>query len=537
VNNLRKEWIAVAAVAAFGAAVRLWGLEWLPPALWSDEGLNGCDALRLGGEGGWPLVFAAVFPREPLLVYAIAPFVKLLGPETFAVRLAPALIGSLAPLFMYFWLRQAANRRAALLAALFLAGMRWHVHFSRIAFRTIWTPTLALAALGLMWTAFRTGRKRWAAASGGVTGLGVYAYLSWYFFLPVAALAFVLGLRRETEKGRRGGLVGAFCLAAVVVAVPLAIHYLRAPEDAVGRTRELSLFAEGVGPGFKAIGKNAGEAALMLFWRGDHVVKHNIPWRPALEPLGVGLFLLGLAWACLNWRKSTLAAILPVWIVAGTLPTVFSRTDSPNFLRTLIVTPAVAACAGLGAAWVSEWYERRGARRVLSWGLSTVWVGASVAAMLGLYFGTWGGRADLWGAFSGQPDQIARYVREAAGEGLVFVPPAICPEGYAESPTFHFLVAKTQRARQFSYSEAFGPGSAPEADHLIVESPMIDPRVFSALALRCPGRELDREFAMPSPTPGEGPMVWARAWRLRPGERLSAEAAMELEKEINGGKD
>ncbi|OPZ22730.1 MAG: hypothetical protein BWZ10_00292 [candidate division BRC1 bacterium ADurb.BinA364] len=523
-SNRVRETLALLAIALAGAAVRLTGLESLPPALWFDEGLNGCDALALARGGPWPMVFPAVFPREPLLVYPMAAFVWLIGPETLAVRLPAALIGSAAPALLYLWLRQGAAPRAAFLSAAFLAFMRWHLHFSRFGLRTIWTPTLALAFLGLVWLAARTGKRRHAAAAGAVLGLGFYAYLSWYFFLPVAGLAVWLLMLRGKAQRSAWWLAGALGAAALLAAAPLFVHYYNSPRDIGGRVGELSLFKDGIGPGLRAIGKNALEASMMLVWRGDHVSKHNIPWRPALDPAGAALLLFGLAWALRRCRRDPLAAVLLAWLVCGTLPTVFSYTDSPNFLRTLIVSPAAAALAGLGADAMGGWLEKRKqpALHRAARGLPALAVAASAAASLWLYFGVWPRTPNLWGDFSGQADQVARYVRQAGPRETVFVPSAMFTERYYDSPTFHFLAGDSPRLRRFSYREALGPGPNPAADHLIVESPVFDPRAAGIIEKMAPGARVDAFFEIVGAAEqnGEKP-AWARVWRLAPNDRLT----------------
>ena len=530
----KKDWLALALIAAFGAIIRFAGLDSLPPALWFDEGLNGFDALNVGGENGWPLIFTGVFPREPLLVYLISPFVTIFGSEIYAVRLAPALIGALAPPLLYLWLRQATTRQVALLAAIFLAGMRWHVHFSRIAFRTIWTPTLALAFLGLFWLALRTGRKRWAAASGVAFALGFYAYLSWYFFVPAAALVVALALfgkkarqecRAYKTKGRRAGLAIAFCATVLLTVAPIWCHYLTTPSDITGRTSEISLFKDGMGPAMAAIGKNASEASVMIFWKGDHVSKHNIPWKPALEPLGAALFLIGCFWAVRRIHKSSLAAFLLAWIVFGTLPTVFSYTDSPNFLRTLIITPAIAALAGLGAGQISERLSRwKNCPRPIRI-IPTAWVCASVVSMLLMYFAVWPQSPRLWQDFSGEITDLAQFSQHAGEDCDVYVPGEIM--GHY---SFQYLTFGGKTIHAFSISEAVGPGANADADHIIVESPYINPIAAQALALGIPRARLEKGFAVPGS--GEPGGFWARAWRLPPSMRMSAQDASQLEQEL-----
>lgn len=507
----RFDWLVALGIAVFAALLRLPGLESLPPALWFDEGLNGVDALAIARGGPWHIVFPDVFPREPLLIYPMALLVRMFGPETFSLRLASALVGTAAPPLLFLWLRRASSFKVALFAAIFLATFRWHLHFSRIALRTIWTPTLGVAYFVALWTALG-GRqnKVWAFIAGMALGLGVYAYLSWYFFIPGALLVAVVALRRANEKTwLRSGVV--LLAGFVVVASPMWLHYLASPADATGRVGALSLFDEGTGPAFKALGRNGRDAALMLVWKGDHVPKHNIPWRPALEPIGAILFLVGLGAVLTSLRRSTLSLALLAWLILGTLPTVFSRTDSANFLRTLIVTPAVAAIVGIGGGAVSAWISRRARIRKLADLIPAIMVGASAAMMLGLYFVVWSGLPGLKANFSGEADDIARFVRTVDDGTPVYVPSALARDSY----TFRFLTAEKRNVCPYSGGLAEG-GSLPLPPFVVIESPYIDPQVENDLQRMQARLELKKAFEVED---SEGrTFVWARAL-FAPGTR------------------
>jgi hypothetical protein len=382
----------------------------------------------------------------------------------------------------------------------------------------------------------RTGRKRWAAASGVAFGLGFYAYLSWYFFVPAAALVVTLALyrgiarqecRARDNRGRRSGLALAFCAAALLTVAPIWSHYLLAPDDITGRTSELSLFKDGIGPALAAIGKNAREASVMIFWKGDHVTKHNIPWKPTLEPLGAALFLIGCFWAVRRIHKSPLAAFLLAWVVFGTLPTVFSYTDSPNFLRTLIITPAVAALAGLGANQIAEWFSRwKNCPRPMRI-IPGACVAASVATMLWMYFAVWAQTPNLWHDFSGEVTDLARFSRDMPENCAVFVPGEIM--GHY---SFQYLTFACENIEPFSISESLGPGANANTDHLIVESPFIESTAAAAraIALGIPGAKPEKEFHVR--TSDLTLTFWARAWRLPPSMRMTAQEASQLEQEL-----
>ncbi|MCX7011186.1 MAG: hypothetical protein NTW86_01230, partial [Candidatus Sumerlaeota bacterium] len=243
--------------------------------------------------------------------------------------------------------------------------------------------------------------------------------------------------------------------------------------------------------------------------------------QPALEPIGAALFLLGLLRALWTMRRgSALAAVLLLWLVCGTAPTVFSKTDSPNFLRTLILTPCVAALAG----WGADGMARSVGRRFGHWignALAGILVASSVTVMMALYFLVWARMPELWRDFSGQADQIARYALRAGEGERVFVPAAIAKESY----TYRFLASDARRASVFSPEAAFGRDPEPGVDHLIVESDSIDARTRLAIARYFPKVELAAEFPMEGfGEEGRG-WIWARAWRVRAAELLGPEAA------------
>ncbi len=532
----RRDWLIVAALLLAAGALRVFGLEHLPPGLWFDEGLNGCDALDIAHGGPWKMVFPAVFPREPLLIYPIALFVKIFGPHIWTVRLPAALVGTLAPALLYLWIRRAAGFYAALCAAIFLVTFRWHLHFSRIGLRTIYTPTLACAYFACLWMALDTRHRRYAVLAGVMLGLGIYAYLSWYFFIPVALVTAAVGFLRINDTASTNpktlvgqgppynsqvGLHGKRALiwvvaAAVMVATPMMIHYWRIPTDATGRTKELSLFGNGVAVAMPELLKNARDASLMLFWRGDHVGKHNIPWKPALEPVGALLFFLGLAHIIRTLRRSTLSLSLLLYLVCCTMPTVFSKTDSANFLRTLILTPAVASVVGLGADALRRYGARHPRTARLSAAIPLLVLAFSAISMLSLYFRTWANIPGLkYTQFNGEQTDIARFALQEAHEAKVFVPAVIAKESYP----FRFLTSGVANICSYDSSLAF-LNALPQGPVVVIESPTIyarpaesDPFVYQRILRQFPRPQIVYQFQTTNEEGEED--TWAQAWLLK----------------------
>lgn len=336
----------------FGLAllIRVAGLDVFPPGLWMDEGLKGVDAWRTWhatryGPATGPLwVYPDIFPREPLFVWLLSVAVTLGGPRVIVLRFTSVLIGSLACVAFFGLVRSLERERGerfALVAAFVLCTLHWHAHFSRLVFRTNLVPLVACA---LVWAlsaarhrtdAGRAGLFPWVAA-GLLLGLGFYTYLSWYFFLPVAAVWFWAlaggGSRKSGMGVSRGGMgvppmnavandsqsqeepltggtpvplqteppqtepspfapprrginfwtaLAGVAIGTVLIVSPLAVHYLASPGDLVGRPQAVSPLQKGWKAGLELMGRNALDVALMFSFRGDHVGKHNIPVETA----------------------------------------------------------------------------------------------------------------------------------------------------------------------------------------------------------------------------------------------------------------
>src|SRR5262249_31425165 len=125
-------WIGIALVVALAAFYRFYQLWLLPPGLYTDEAIIGQQALALAHHGQLPSL-AAMNGYAPLWVWLQATSVALLGPTTLALRLWPALLGVVATITCFLWLRAWFSYRIAWLAALIVAVTPWAVTLGRNA--------------------------------------------------------------------------------------------------------------------------------------------------------------------------------------------------------------------------------------------------------------------------------------------------------------------------------------------------------------------------------------------------------------------
>ncbi len=501
------EWVAVALATVVGMALRFWNLHDLPPGLWYDEAIIGLGTLEILHKPGWPVFFMIEgHPEEPLFYYLNALGVGLFGASGFVLRATSAVIGSLTIPLVWWMARRLSGPRVALLAVIFFATMRWHVHFSRLSFRTLLSPMFAVLIIGLLHRALQSARPRDAVACGFAMGLSLYTYLSMRLFVPIAGVAWVLGWwwgRREPEiwPGAREWklpvIVGG---TAMLVFLPLGVDYVRHPEHFKGRQDEVTLVGED-GVQWGLLARQTRDVALMGIVRGDHVPKHNLPGRPQFGQIsgwtydgpdaaarwwdlhrqgaelpdvhGTGkpvfdwligvLFYGGLALVIVRaFRRDWTAAALVVWIGVGSMASVLSY-GAPNMLRLLYLTPAVAMVLALALDSLAQAISVRINRRVAM----TFCVGALVWFAVGetkRYFVDWPTHPAVWGDLNSDQAQLARELRTLPDRPKVVV----VPEYLMGHPTFRFETS--------SISDALVPDAEFDAKNIEGEFWVVVPR-------------------------------------------------------------
>ncbi|MBI3177422.1 MAG: hypothetical protein HYZ35_05475, partial [Chloroflexi bacterium] len=284
-------------------------------------------------------------------------------PDYFGSRALSALLGT-ATVPLTFWAVRTLyrdHRRAdliALLSALWLSVLLWHVHWSRLGLETIAVPLFAIALLGLLAWAWQR-ESPWAFALAGMA-LGASQYANpGARVLPLEALTTFL-LLAGGFRPRRLFVHGlALLLGAILVYAPLGWFFWQNPEWFISRMAFASSNVRA--GGLPVYFDNAIKTlASFNFW-GDVMPRHNLSGRPAFDVAaslwmftGVGVMLFERGF----WRRH-LALLLALAI--NVLPVILSD-GAPGFGRTLGAVPMLVVLPAIGAAAAFDW--ARGKRRL-----------------------------------------------------------------------------------------------------------------------------------------------------------------------------
>ena len=221
-----------------------------------DEKRYEVSALEMFRSGDWIVTTYRGVPdyenlKPPLAVWLMSGSCSTFGVGPFALRFPSACAAALCVVLTMACVRQAADRRTALLAGLLLATCFpfFLKHSGRSANAdAVLTLFLALASFGVL----RLESSRWAGIVVGA-GLGAGFLAKSFAILPTVAMAAIyLARRRDLLRRRAPGLLAGFLLFAFLVGGWAWVRY-----RAEGNARFLgAMFAQDVvGKGTSSLGQ------------------------------------------------------------------------------------------------------------------------------------------------------------------------------------------------------------------------------------------------------------------------------------------
>ena len=380
------------AILLGAAMVRLWQLEQMPVGFHIDEAFHLLNAQKIAAGQAFPVYLTGNYGNEPLFAYTAALMLKLVGPVSWAGRLASAWAGVLGVAFTIRAGREMFPGTTIGLAAGFvLATLYPHLHFSRYGSQPILAPLAAAGTLAAVWCGVRLRSSRAYALAGLCLGLGLIAYLAFRLFpltLLVAGPALLIARKGERRSIFTGGLLAVG--VALVVYAPLGLFFSQHPGWFFNRFTLTTGATLGSAARGQILWTNTLKTLGGLFLRGDADGRYNLPGRPMLDAIQFAFFLGGLAVCLRHWRRAESWALL-TWLIVGLLPSAITE-GAPQFGRTTMVTPALALIAALGL--VAAWRFAR-------------WPAARLTLMGALSLSTWFTLRDYFSQYALAPETFA----------------------------------------------------------------------------------------------------------------------------------
>lgn len=339
--------------------LRIIAIGSIPTTLSGDEGSAGLMALNfLKGDFNNP--FTIGWFSFPSLYFAVQSLgILIFGQTIVGLRFMSIFAGSLTVVALYWLARTLFNRATAVLAAIFLAALHFHIHFSRIGLNNIWDGLFAVITLAAFTHGWATGRRTSYIIGGLALGFGQYFYVTFRIFplliLVWAGLTFLFN-RQKFFRRLPGLLISA--LVVFVVVLPLLYFFARHPNEFYAPLQRVTIFNGWLEQQIFL----ENRSALAVIW--GQITKAALgftseplrllynPGSPLLLTTASGLFLLGLIWllAHLNLRNVLLILSLLALVITGGL-----SVDAPASQRFIIAAPIAAIFVALPIAAVANW--------------------------------------------------------------------------------------------------------------------------------------------------------------------------------------
>lgn len=237
------------------------------PALNADEAAIAYNAYSLIETGmdehgnPWPVHFQSFNDYKPGgYFYLVLPFVKLLGPTEWAVRIPGALLGVATVLILYLLVKELfKDETLALVSSLFLAISPWHIHFSRGGWEVNVATFFMITGVWLFIKSFKKPKLLILSALFFVFSL--YTYHAARLVAPLLVIGLVIIYRKKVFGNIKGVIVAGF--VGLVMLIPLLIDFTG--PAVTSRVAGVGLFAD------------PGPLARINELRGEHADFQSLP--------------------------------------------------------------------------------------------------------------------------------------------------------------------------------------------------------------------------------------------------------------------
>lgn len=395
---IQKHWqiISLLAVLLLGAFLRLYHLISLPPALHPDEASVGLRALQITRLSGWR---SLCLTCDPVWIMLQTLPIKLFGPTILALRLLPALMGTLSLYLIYVLGREWFGQRVGLGAAFLLATSPWAFSMSRdgtSASAIILIVTLSLWLITIAWEQ----EKLWLFGLVGVAlvaGLFASPLGGWWLVELISAglILLILNPRHFKAWVKPTTIMGAITVIGIV-------GYFLQQHFQLPHLSSQNLVSTG-----KALG--------MLIVHGDDNYRFNLGGQPMLNAFVGIMFIAGLLVNFTKLNRPKHAALVILFFL-GLLPVIVRPEDAPSAIQGALMLPLAMLLAAEGIGYMLDrWYATfpiNAAARTTA--LFAISLPLSLSVLFGYnqYFVAWAATPQSHAAYSESSTAMANYLRQ-----------------------------------------------------------------------------------------------------------------------------
>lgn len=358
-----REIIILGVILFLGGFLRIYNLSENPKGFFCDEASIGYNAYLLFKNGRdeygqkFPLFFRSFGDyKNPVLIYSVIPSVALFGLSEFAVRIVPAIYGSLTILIIYLLGKKLFGTPVGIFSSLFLAISPWHVHLSRMATEGM---IAFLFFLSLSVYLFFKGQNKTIFLYLSLLSFGLTLYTYYVAYLTVPLFLVYLIIVFKSWHKFKTLFLGLIIFS--LISTPLLLHI--SSGKGFARFRQTSLFSSKIGPHEivkKIIKLYLSHFSLNFLFKygdsnfpGQFITRHSIVGIGELYWFQFPLLLIGIFYLWKR-RKENNSLLIFFWLFIYPLGTVFTNAPGPQATRSIIgVVPfQIVSALGLQKLWI-----------------------------------------------------------------------------------------------------------------------------------------------------------------------------------------
>jgi hypothetical protein len=348
-------WFILFTLAAF--YWRIFDVAHIPQSLSGDEGSAGLFALNfLTGQINNPFI-PGWYGFPSLYSFLQSGTILIFGQTIFALRFLSALAGALTAGAVYWLGKELFSHRVGLVAAIFMTGFAFAIHFSRIALNNVWDGLFFCLTLTLIWKGWKQDNPYLWAIAGLCLGLSLYFYETSKLLLLLTFLWGVILLLSNAGKMRRNrtGIL-LLLVSFLIAAFPLLRYYAVHPDTLLvhgnrsifaGNWMSIVMSQTGLSEA-QIVAQQALTGFGAFLWHPlDYFYK---PGTAMLLPAAAVFFAIGLLF-CLRMIRDPRSLLVLFWVILFSLLGGFTE-NSPSAQRYVAAAPVCALGVALGVNWL-----------------------------------------------------------------------------------------------------------------------------------------------------------------------------------------
>lgn len=379
---------------------RIFQLNGVPAEPFSDHAEKILDVYDIT-QGQTHIFFPRNTGREGLQMYLtvlVAGIFKT-GLSFLSLKIGTVICGLLTLPFIYLLGKEIANRRVGLIAVLMAGIAYWPNVISRVGLRFPLYPLFVAPVLYYLIRGVKRSKRNDFILAGFFLGLGLHGYSPFRIMPILVVIAIGLYLLHPQSSGKRKQTMIWLVLLAITslfVFLPLLRYWIQYPDEfgyrAFSRLGSSDQPLSGVW--WQLLLSNTWNALKMFNWSDGEIWVHSVPYRPALDIVSAGLFIMGLLILFIryirekNWLDLFLILSIPILMLPSILSLAFP-TENPALNRTggaIVPVFIIIALAMEGFIQSIQAKMSRNSGRVLTCGIAGLLLVVSASQNYDLVF-------------------------------------------------------------------------------------------------------------------------------------------------------